>query len=146
METMQNPLTSSPPMARRRGRSWLWLGVGVFLLGLVLYILQAFLFKILVVPWYMPIMFTMGALFALVAFGQRRTWTRGIALVLLGLLCAGEWFFILSLSRLPEYKGPAQVDRQIPEFTTTLADGTPFTKKDLQKGTATVLVFYRGHW
>src|SRR6516165_7020153 len=109
MATMQQPQASSPPMARRRGRSWLWLGVGVFLLGVVLFIVQAFLLKILVVPWYMPIMFTVGALFVLVAFSQRPTWTRGIVLVLLGLLSAGEWFFILSLSRLPEYIGPAQV-------------------------------------
>ena len=146
METMEKPLTTSPPFARSRGRSWLWLGVGLFLLGVVLFFVQAFVFKHLVTPWYMPILFTLGVLLAVVSVRQRPTWTRVIALVVLALLCAGEWYFILSMSRLPEYKGPVEVDKKIPEFTTTFADGGPFTEKDLQKGTPTVLVFYRGHW
>ena len=102
--------------------------------------------KLLVVPWYMPILATVGALCALVSIRKRPTWTRAIALVILAVLTAGEWYFLLSMSRLPEYKGPVQVERKIPEFTTTLADGSTFTEKDLQKGTPTVLVFYRGHW
>jgi hypothetical protein len=146
METMQKPLSTSPTTTRSRGRSWLWLGVGLFLLGLVLYFVQAFQFKHLVTPWYMPILFTLGALLALVSVRQRPTWTRVIALLVVTLLCAGEWYFILSISRLPEYKGPVQVDKKIPEFTTTFADGSSFSEKDLQKGTPTVLVFYRGHW
>jgi cytochrome oxidase Cu insertion factor (SCO1/SenC/PrrC family) len=102
--------------------------------------------KLLVTPWYMPILATVGALCALVSIRKRPTWTRVIALVILAVLTAGEWYFLLSVSRLPEYKGPVQVERKIPEFTTTLADGRPFTAKDLQRGTPTVLVFYRGHW
>ena len=146
MEIMQKSLSASPPIARSRGRLWLWLGVGLFLLGFVLYFVQAFQFKHLVTPWYMPILFTLGVLLALVSVRQRPTWTRVIASLVLALLCAGEWYFILSMSRLPEYKGTVQVDKKIPEFTTTLADGAPFTEKDLQKGTPTVLVFNRGHW
>jgi len=146
MEITQESLLASPPVARSRGRSWLWLGVGLFLLGLVFYFVQAFLFKHLVTPWYQAILATLGVLLALVSVRQRPTWTRVIALVLLALASAGEWYFILSISRLPEYKGPVQVDKKIPEFTTTLADGGSFTEKDLQKGTPTVLVFYRGHW
>ena len=30
--------------------------------------------------------------------------------------------------------------------TARLADGTPFTTADLERGTSTVLVFYRGRW
>ena len=146
METMQKPLAASPPVARSRGRLWLWLGVGLCLLSLVFYFVQAFQFKHLMTPWYLPIMFTLGLLLALVSVRQRPTWTRIIALLVLGLLCAGEWYFILWMSRLPEYNGPVQVDKKIPAFTTTLADGSSFTEKDLQKGTPTVLVFYRGHW
>jgi hypothetical protein len=125
---------------------WLWLGVGLFLLGVVLFFVQAFVFKHLVTPWYMPILFTLGALSALVSVRQRRTWTRVIALVVLALFSGFQWYFILSISRLPEYKGPVQVDKRIPEFTSTFADGSSFTDRDLQKGTPTVLVFYRGHW
>src|SRR5262245_7476029 len=146
METMQKSPAASPPVARSRGRLWLWLGLGVFLLGFVLYLVQAFLFKHLVTPWYMPMLFTLGVLLALISLRQRPTWTRVIAFVLLALLCAAEWYFILSMSRLPEYNGPVQVDKKIPEFTTTFADGSSFTAKDLQKSTPTVLVFYRGHW
>jgi hypothetical protein len=146
METMQKSPAASPPVARSRGRLWLWLGVGLFLLGVVLFFVQAFVFKHLVTPWYMPILFTLGVLLALISVRERPTWTRVIAFVLLALLCAGEWYFILSMSRLPEYKGPVQADKKMPEFTTTFADGSSFTEKDLQKGTATVLVFYRGHW
>jgi hypothetical protein len=146
MDTMQEPLTTSPPIARRRGRSWLWLGVGLFLLGLVLNFVQLLWMKLLVVPWYMPILATVGALSALVSIRKRPTWTRGIALVILAVLTAGEWYFLLSISRLPEYTGPVQVERPIPEFATTLADGRPFTEKDVQQGAPTVLVFYRGRW
>jgi hypothetical protein len=85
-------------------------------------------------------------LLALVSVLQRPTWTRIIAVVVLALLSAGEWYFILSMSRLPEYAGPVQVDKKIPEFTSTFADGTSFTQNDLQQGTPAVLVFYRGHW
>src|SRR6516164_268923 len=127
---MQKSLSASPPIARSRGRLWLWLGVGLFLLGFVLYFVQAFQFKHLVTPWYMPILFTMGVLLALVSVRQRPTWTRAIALLVLALLCAAEWYFILAMSRLPEYKGPVQVDNKIPEFTTTFADGSSFTDKD----------------
>ena len=146
MDTMQKPQTTSPPIARSRGRSWLWLGVGLFLLGVVLNFVQIFLMKILVVPWYMPILATVGALCALVSIRKRPTWTRGIALLILAGLTAGEWYFLLSMSRLPEYQGPVQVQKKIPEFETTLVDGQPFTEKDLQKGAPTILVFYRGHW
>jgi len=146
METMQKSPAASPPVARSRGRLWLWLGVGVFLLGFVLYFVQAFQLKHLVTPWYMPILFTLGVLLALISVRRRPTWTRVIAFVLLALLCAAEWYFILSMSRLPEYKGPVQADKKIPAFTTTLADGSSFTEMDLKKGTPTVLVFYRGHW
>src|SRR6267143_360110 len=146
MEIMQKSPAASPPVARSRGRLWLWLGVGLFLLGFLLNILQIAVLKYLVTPWYVPILATAGALLALVSVRQRPTWTRVIALLALVLLSAGEWYFILSMSRLPEYKGPVQVDKKIPEFTTTFADGSSFTEKDLQKGTPTVLVFYRGHW
>jgi hypothetical protein len=146
MEIMQQSPAVSPPVARSRGRLWLWLGVGLFLLGFALYFVQTFQLKQLVTPWYLPILLTLGVLLALVSVRQRPTWTRVIALLVLTLLCAGEWYFILWMSRLPEYNGPVQVDNKIPAFTTAFADGRSFTEKDLQEGTPTVLVFYRGHW
>jgi hypothetical protein len=146
METAQAALPASAPVARSRSRSWLWLGVGLFVVSFASYFVQALLFKFLVTPWYMPILFTLGVLAALVSVRQRRTWPRVITFLVLALLCAGEWYFILSISRLPEYTGPVQVAKKIPAFSTTFADGKSFTEKDLQKGIPTVLVFYRGHW
>ena len=146
METMQKSVAASPPVARSHGRSWLWLGIGVFLLGVALFFVQAFQMKHLVTPWYMPILFTLGALLALISVRRRPTWTRGIVALALVLVSAFQWYFIVSMSRLPDYNGPVQVAKKIPEFTTTLADGSSFTERDLQKGAPTVLVFYRGHW
>jgi hypothetical protein len=147
MEIMQKaPPTSSHPIPRSRGRLWLWLGIGLCLLGIVFNFVQILLLKHLVTPWYLPIMATAGVLLALVSVRLRPTWVRIVGLVLLALLTGLEWFFLLSLARLPEYKGPVEIGRKIPEFTTTLADGRPFTAKDLQQGIPTVLVFYRGHW
>jgi hypothetical protein len=146
METVQKSPTTAPPIPRSRGRSWLWLGIGLCLLGLVFNFVQIFQLKYLVTPWYLPVMVTVGVLLVLVSVRQRPTWTRGIVFLVMALLCAGAWYFILSLSRLPEYQGPVQVSRKLPEFTTSLADGRPFTEKDLQQGIPTALVFYRGHW
>jgi hypothetical protein len=145
MDTMPQSLKTSPPIRRSRGRWWLWLGVGLGLLGEALYLVQVFLLKQLVTPWYLPIMATAGALLVLISVRQRLTWARMVGLVLLALFGGFQWYFLLSISRLPEYKGPVQAEKKIPPFTTTLADGKPFTEKDLEKGTPTGLVFYRGH-
>jgi hypothetical protein len=53
--------------------------------------------------------------------------------------------FMLAL-RLPEYTGPIVVGKPLPEFTTSRADGSPFTSRDLGGDTNDVLVFFRGHW
>lgn len=145
--TQSSPATPlAAPAARQRGRGWLWLGIGLFLLSFGLYFLQTFQFKQLVTPWYMPILLTVGVLLALVSVRQRPTWVRVTTSLVLALLCAGEWYFIVSMSQLPAYKGPLQVGKKIPRFTTTFADGTSFTDQQLRKGAPTVLVFYRGHW
>jgi hypothetical protein len=146
MEILQESPTTSLPLAKSRGRSWLWLGIGLCILGQVLFFVQVFQLKNLVTPWYQPILATAGVLLALVSVRQRPTWIRIVAVLLLALWAGTGWFFLLSISRLPEYKGPVEIGRMLPEFTTTLADGKPFTSQDLQQGIPTVLVFYRGHW
>lgn len=146
MDTTQSSPTTPASAARHRGRGWLWLGVGLCLISFVLYFVQTFQFKHLVTPWYLPILFTLGMLLALVSVGQRRTWGRVATSLVLALLCAGEWYFMLSMSLLPDYTGPLQIGKKIPTFTTTFADGSSFTDQDLRKGAPTALVFYRGHW
>ena len=59
------------------------------------------------------------------------------------------WFRVVRIpvpARSPAYAGPAQPGRKVPQFAARLADGTPFTSAELERGTWAVLVFYRGHW
>lgn len=136
---------SVEPSPARSGRRLVWLGVGVFVLGFILYLLQIQASH-LRVPWYLPVLGTLGAGLVLAAFIRRRTLVRRCLVLVLGLLAAGEWFVLLSLSRLPEYAGPAAVERSFPEFATQKADGTPFTQADLRGPRHTALVFFRGRW
>jgi hypothetical protein len=121
------------------------LGVLLFILGPAVYAVQ-FSLKHLGMPWYLPILATLGVLFMLVSVWQRRGLLRSGGLVLFVLLCAAEWFLALIATRAPVYQGPAQPGRPVPAFATTLADGKAFSNQDLEKGIPTVLVFFRGRW
>ena len=41
---------------------------------------------------------------------------------------------------------PAQPGNKVPAFATTLADGRTFTNHDLENGSNSVLIFFRGRW
>ena len=56
-----------------------------------------------------------------------------------------QWYFLVSLMKLPDYAGPAQAGKQFPAFAATLADGRPFTDADLRDGAARH-GFFRGRW
>lgn len=150
---MEQALTATSRTAKSRGRWWFLLGIGLLLLGIVIFIVQSSL-RIWAVPWYAPILATLGVLLAVFSVLQRRSVTRGVGLVLLALLCAGEWHFLIWGSKLPAYSGPVQAGQTIPHFETTLADGRLFTDADLRPGApgsrpevnGTVLVFFRGRW
>ncbi len=131
---------------RRRGRWPLFLvGVVLFLAGPVVYS-QRFNAGDLRMPWYLPILSTVGVALMALSVYQRRGIIRIAALVFFVLVCALEWFFMLVATRTPAYAGPAQPGHDIPVFATTLADGKPFTSGDLHNGKRTVLVFNRGRW
>ena len=129
-----------------RRRPVFLLGVLLFLLGPALYFVMLFGFKYLGMAWYVPILMTAGVLLMFLSVWQRPGVVRGIALALFLLLLAGEWYLVLVATRAPAYTGPAQVGTKLPVFTTSLADGTTFTNKDLESGVPTALVFFRGHW
>ena len=57
-----------------------------------------------------------------------------------------QWYFLASLVKLPDYDGPVRAGRQLPAFSTTLADGRPFTDADFRDGSRRVMVFFRGRW
>jgi hypothetical protein len=138
-------VTTAHVTSRSHGRAYFWLGIGVSLLGIALCVAQYSL-KQLIVPWYLPVLGTVGAVLLLASVALRPSVVRIVVLGLLAALAGFEWYFLLSASRLPAYAGPAQTGKQFPAFATTLADGRPFTEKELQAGMPTVLVFFRGRW
>jgi arginine exporter protein ArgO len=137
--------TSPAATERSLGRPYFWAGVGVCLLGLAVAVAQVSL-KYLFVPWYSPVLATLGAFLLLGALARRRSIPRVIALVLVA-ACAGlQWYLLVALMKLPSYEGPAQAGKQLPAFSATLADGRAFTEADFQDGSRRVMVFFRGRW
>jgi hypothetical protein len=137
--------TTSVSTARASGRGYFLAAIGLSVLGLAACWLQ-FGLRQLFVPWYLPVLTTLGVVLLLVALGRRRTVTRMIALVLIAGFTGLQWYFLVSLAKLPDYAGPARAGTPVPTFQTTLANGRPFTNQDLQDGTSTVMTFFRGRW
>jgi hypothetical protein len=139
-------LSESRPRTSAPGRWSLGLGSILVVLGLVLYIVQLKVLKNLSTPWYVPLLGTAGVALLLVAVGQARSIWRILALLVFGLLVAGEWHFFLSGSRLPNYTGPVAAGGAFPAFAAVLADGSPFYQEQLKGEQNTVMVFFRGRW
>ena len=139
-------MTASSPAAPRRfpGRLSLALGLGLPVLGLVGYAVQIANQR-LTAPWYLPLLASLGVVFLVLALWQARTVWRVLALLLVLLLAGAGWAFLLAL-RLPAYTGPVAAGQPFPAFTTTRADGTPFTQRDLEGDQDNMLVFFRGRW
>jgi hypothetical protein len=141
-------MTSSVPSttASATGRGFLWAGLGLAVLAIALCVGQFMVLKQLVVPWYLPALTTAGALLLLVAALRRRSVTRIVAFVLIAALAGFEWHFLVNMTTLPEYAGPAKTGQPLPAFQTTLADGSSFSDDSLRDGVPTVMVFFRGRW
>ena len=139
--------TTAPPLAppKAGGRLLLWVGILAAVAGFVAYQFQMSAGR-LTTPWYAAALATLGTVLILVSLLRRFTMWRVLALLLIGALTAGEWWFLLSLSRSPAYAGPVAAGKPFPEFTAALANGTPFTHDSLKGDQDTVLVFFRGHW
>jgi hypothetical protein len=138
----QQAAVSSPP----RRRPLFLLGALLFLLGPAVYAV-AFYMRHLSVPWYvLPALATVGVLLMIVAAWRSRSIWRAIGLVPFLLLAGLEWFAFGIGAQLPDYTGPAQQGRKVPAFATRLANGDPFTEKNLENGTPSVLLFFRGRW
>jgi hypothetical protein len=99
----------------------------------------------LMMPWYVPLLATLGALLVAASLWQTRTVWRLLALLLVVLLAGAEWAFLLA-TRLPPYTGPVALGQPFPVFATVRADGTPFAQSDLQGSQNSVLVAFRGRW
>ena len=137
--------TPSPVTARRfPGRLLLLSGLVLVALGIIGYAVQIWMQR-LTTPWYMPILATFGAMLVIASVWQKRTLWRILSMVLVVLIAGLEWASLLAV-RVPPYEGPVEVGHAFPTFTTTRADGTPFTERDLAGGQNHVLVFFRGRW
>jgi len=130
---------------RHPGRPLLLLGVLVALAGPVLLILLVFAAKILITPWYGPLLGTLGLALIILALKRSRSIWRWTAAVLVTLLVGFQWWALFAMA-LPAYTGPVKHGDPFPAFATTLADGSAFTLADLQGDQNTVMVFFRGHW
>ncbi|MEX2121253.1 MAG: hypothetical protein WD847_16795 [Pirellulales bacterium] len=148
---MSTVATTSTVKERSRGRATFWAGIGVCLIGLALCVVESSPSR-LIVPLYAAELTTLGVLLLLWSVIQRPSVVRVVALALIAALAAFQWYILVSArpssydGRLPNYDGPARAGEKIPAFRSTLADGRPFTEKDLQQGTPSVLVFFRGRW
>jgi hypothetical protein len=127
------------------GRSLLLVGVLVALAGPALMILLMFAAKILVTPWYAPLLGTLGVALIVLALMRSRSIWRWTAVVIFTLLATFQWWAVLAM-RTPAYTGPVKAGQSFPAFATTLADGSAFTQADLQGDQHTLMVFFRGHW
>src|SRR5262245_13316493 len=138
-----NDLYKTTP--RHPGRSLLLLGVFVALAGPVLMILLTFAAKILITPWYAPLLGTLGVALIMLALMRSRSVWRWTAVVIFSLFVAFQWFAVFAM-RTPAYTGPVKDGQPFPAFASTLAHGSAFTQADLQGDQHTVMVFFRGHW
>jgi hypothetical protein len=128
-----------------RGRGYALAGIAVSLLGPLLFVVQISL-KSLFVPWYSPILGTLGAVLLLIAVTHRRTLLRLTAFVVVAAVAVLQWYFLGVMMKLPEYDGPARPGDELPSFNSTFADGRPFTPAILRDGTRRAIVFFRGRW
>ena len=131
--------------ARHPGRPLLFLGVFLAVAGPGLMMLLTFAAKILITPWYAPVLGTLGVALIILALTRRRSIWRWTAVAVFTLFVAFQWYVPLAM-RLPAYTGNVKEGQPFPAFATTLADGSAFTLADLQGDQSTVMVFYRGHW
>src|SRR5438309_10615489 len=115
-------MTPASDVAPRRsaGRLLLFLGLGLAVLGVAAYAAQVWA-RLLWPPWYVPASATLGAVLLVVSLWRRRTVWRVLVLLLVTLLAAGEWAFVLE-TRLPAYTGPVAEGRPFPAFKTARAD------------------------
>lgn len=136
--------TALPIRERLPGRQSLAAGLVIVVFGLLGYIVQLSMQR-LSTPWYLPLSATLGVLLIVASLRQTRTVWRGFALVLVVILAVAEWGFVVR-TRQPAYAGPVAADESFPAFASACADGSPFTRRDLDGGQNNLLVFFRGRW
>jgi hypothetical protein len=131
--------------ARHPGRPMLLLGILLAVAAPVLYVALLLGAGVLIAPWYTPIVGTLGVALIVLALVRSRSAWRWTAVVACTVFVAFQWFALLAM-QTPAYTGPVKEGESFPEFASTLADGSTFTRNDLNGDRNTVMVFFRGHW
>lgn len=142
-------MTAAPPTPELPpAKAWPWYSLGILavLLGVGLYAVQLLLLKALATPWHTAVIGTLGIFLMLMAVLKKPSGLKLGGFLLLAFVVGGEWYFLLHMSRVPAYSGPAIAGAKLPPFAAAAADGSPFTPASLEKGQATALIFYRGRW
>ena len=142
---MNDDKKMSPDKRRTSGRFYLVVGIMLALSGVAIYALQLQV-RVLITPWYAPILATTGLLFVVTSLMQSRSIWRYTAAGLLALFAAGQWAMLFGPMSAPAYTGSAQAGRPFPAFTTTLANGSTFTQENFKGNLDTVMLFFRGRW
>lgn len=140
---------SVEPILERSGKSpsrLLFWGGAVLAIALVgVFVAQVAWARLLITPWYLPIVGTLAAAIVLVTLGRPLRWWR-VAVALLCVALAGmEWLFLFGTA-LPAYGGPIAKGSPMPAFHASLADGTPIDASFFQRGRPTAVVFFQGRW
>jgi hypothetical protein len=131
--------------SRHPGRTWLFVGMFLAVGGVLIYLLLTFSANMLITPWYVPLLGTVGVALMVLALVRSRSIWRWTAVTLFTLFVGFQWLGVFAM-RVPAYTGPAKNGDPFPAFASTLADGSAFTQDDLKVDQNTVMVFFRGHW
>jgi hypothetical protein len=127
------------------GRSLLFLGMFVAVAGTLLMFVLTFAAKILITPWYAPVLGTLGVALIILALTRSRSIWRWSAVVIFTLFVGVQWWALFAM-RTPPYTGPVKEGEPFPAFATTLADGSEFTQNNMKGDKNTVMIFFRGRW
>jgi hypothetical protein len=146
MMTVEANMENASTIKATPVRRWpfFFIGVLLFIAAPVAYAIQISLHR-LSMPWYIPILWTVGVLLMALSVLQRRGIVRSALLVVFVLVCGFGWAALLG-TKTPEYTGPAEAGQKLPEFAASFANGAALTNKDFEKGTPSVLLFFRGRW
>src|SRR5215475_8818168 len=99
--------------SRHPGRSLLLLGVFLAVAGPVLMILLTFAAKILITPWYAPLLGTLGVALIVLALMRSRSIWRCTTVVIFTLFVGFQWWAVLAM-RTPAYTGPVKDGQPFP--------------------------------
>jgi hypothetical protein len=98
------------------------------------------------VPWYIPILGTLGLALLVRGWLLRRTIVGGCVVSCGVAWVALEWFVLAFGTATPDYVGPMEVGAPVPLFSVRSAAGDVFTQRDLAGPSWSMLVFFRGRW